>query len=153
MLSAGLPREVTVRPQMPSYLTLTDSMSLLQTVKSRTGSPNWHVSMFDIHLRKKLWVYCPGHAGLPLGRSEVLRILINYLRVQGQGHHTIGHLEERARGVERGSTQRSSFRGRERVIRQLDQHWNCFKGNLGETRERRGGAHMGLLERIDTILN
>ena len=31
--------------------------------------------------------------------------------------------------------------------------WNCFKGNIGETSERGGGAHMGFSERIDTILN
>ena len=31
--------------------------------------------------------------------------------------------------------------------------WNCFKGNIGETTERRGGAYMGLPERIDTVLN
>ena len=37
--------------------------------------------------------------------------------------------------------------------RQSDQHWNGFKGNIGETLERRGGAHMGFPERIDTILN
>ena len=24
------------------------------------GSPDWNVSMVDIHLRKLLWVYCPG---------------------------------------------------------------------------------------------
>ena len=27
--------------------------------------------------------------------------------------------------------------------RQSDEHWNRFKGNVGETSERRGGAHMG----------
>ena len=27
------------------------------------------------------------------------------------------------------------------VIR--DKHWNCFKGNMGETSERWGGVHMG----------
>ena len=43
---------------------LTDSMSLLQKVKSGMGSPDWNVSMFDIHLQKLLWVYCPGHAGV-----------------------------------------------------------------------------------------
>ena len=55
--------------------------------------------MFDIHLRKILWVYCPGHAGvkgndradrlaekanitggLRLGRPEVVRSLGHYLR-------------------------------------------------------------------------
>ena len=43
---------------------LTDSLSLLQKVKSGMGSPDWNVSMVDIHLRKLLWVYCPGHAGV-----------------------------------------------------------------------------------------
>ena len=37
--------------------------------------------------------------------------------------------------------------------RQSNQHWNCFKGNIGDTPERRCGAHMGFPERIDTILN
>ena len=36
---------------------------------------------------------------------------------------------------------------------QSDERWNHFKGNVGETSERRGGAHMGFSERIDTILN
>ena len=40
----------------------TDSMSLLQKVKSGMGSPDWHVSMVDIHLRRLQWVYCPRHA-------------------------------------------------------------------------------------------
>ena len=31
--------------------------------------------------------------------------------------------------------------------------WNCFKGSFGEISERRGGAHMGFSERINTILN
>ena len=30
--------------------------------------------------------------------------------------------------------------------------WNCSKTTLEETSERRGGAHMGFSERIDTIL-
>ena len=99
---------------------LKDSMSLLQKVKSIIGIPDWNVSKGDIHLRKLLWMYCPGHAGvkgndrtdtiadkatltnglLP-GRSKVLRSLRHYLRAQSQGHHTIDHLEER--DVERGS--------------------------------------------------
>ena len=73
---------------------LTDSMNLLLKVKSGMGSPDWNVSMVDIHLQKLLWVYCPGHAGvrlvgkatitnsLLLRRSEVLRSLRHYLRVQ-----------------------------------------------------------------------
>ena len=42
---------------------LTDSMSLLQKVKSGIGSPDWNVSVVDIHLRKLPWVYCPGQLG------------------------------------------------------------------------------------------
>ena len=37
--------------------------------------------------------------------------------------------------------------------RQSDQYCNYFKGNIGGTPERRGGAHKGLPERINTILN
>ena len=96
-------------------------------------SPDWKVSMVDIHLRKRLWVYCPGHAGvkgndradrlagkatfisgLLFGRPEVLRSLRHYLRAQSQGHHTVDRLEER--GVERRSARRSSLKGRERAI-------------------------------------
>ena len=35
----------------------------------------------------------------------------------------------------------------------LHKSWLGGKGNIGETPERRGGAHMGLPVRIDTILN
>ena len=77
------------------------------------GSPDWNVSMVDIHLRKLPWVYCPGHAGvkgndradrlagkatltssLLLGKSEVLRSLRHYLREQSQGHHATDRLME-----------------------------------------------------------
>ena len=39
--------------------------------------------------------------------------------------------------------------------RQSDEHWklNRFKGNFGETSERRDGAQMGFFERIDNIQN
>jgi len=105
-------------------------MSLLQKVKDGMGSPDWNLSMINIHLRKLLRVYCPKHAGvngndradrlvekatltsgLLLGRPEVFRL---YLRAQSQGHHTIDRLEEK--GVERGSPRRSSLKGRERAI-------------------------------------
>ena len=114
--------------------------------------------MVDIRLRKLPWVYCPGHAevkghdradrltgkatltsGLHLG--EVRRSLKHYPRAQSQGHHTIDRLEER--GVERGGAGRSSFERTREGHRQSDEHWNRFKGNVGETSERRGGAHMG----------
>ena len=111
-------------------------------------SPDRNVSMVDIHLRKLLWVYCLGHAGVKgndradrlmgkatltsglfLGRSEVLRSLRHYLRAQSQGHHTSDCLAER--GVERGSARRCSLKGRERaVVRTLEpfqrQRWGNF---------------------------
>ena len=37
--------------------------------------------------------------------------------------------------------------------RQSDEHLDRFKGNVGETSEKRGGALMGFSERINTILN
>ena len=37
--------------------------------------------------------------------------------------------------------------------RQSIEHWNYFKGDVGETSERRGGAHMGFSELIGAILN
>ena len=100
--------------QTTHAILLTDTMSFLQKVNSGMGSPDWNVSTIDIHLRKLLWVYCPGHAGvkrndradrlagkatltsgLILGRSEVLRSLRHYLRAQSQGLHTTDRLEER----------------------------------------------------------
>ena len=131
--------------QTTHAIILTDSMSLLHKVKSGMGGPDWNVSIGDIHLRKLLWVYCPGHAGVKgndradklagkailtrglfLGSSEVLRSLRHYLRAQSQGYHTSDRLEER--GVERGSARRSSFKRRERAIVKSDEHWNRFKG-------------------------
>ena len=33
-------------------------------LKSGMASSDWHVPMFDTHLRKHLWLYCPGHGGV-----------------------------------------------------------------------------------------
>jgi len=35
-------------------------------------------------------------------------------------------------------------------MRKGHHHWNCFKGNVGETSERWGGVHMGFSECLDT---
>ena len=108
------------------------------------GSPEWNVLMVDIHLRKLLWVYCPGHArvkgndradrlagkatltsGLLLGRSEVLRSLRHYMRAQIQGLHSVDRIEER--GVERGSARRSSLSSElfSETWFQSTQRWIC----------------------------
>ena len=108
------------------------------------GSPDWNVSMVDIHLRSLLWVYCPGHAGvngndradrlagkgtltsgLLLGRSEVLRSSRHYLRAQSRRR-----LEER--DVERGSARRSSLKGRERAIVNQTNVGTVSKATLGK---------------------
>ena len=128
------------------------------------GSPDWNV--VDAHLQTFMWVYCPGHGGvkgnggaerlagratltngLLLGRSEVLRSLRQYLRIQSQGQHTIDRLEER--GVERGSTRRSSLKGREKAI--VNQINFGTKATLGKLL-RDGWSAFELSERIDTIL-
>ena len=112
-------------------------MSLLQKVKNGMGSPDWNMSMVDTHLRKLLWVYCPGHAevkrngradrlsgkatlpsGLLLGSSEVLRSLRHYLRIQSQGHHTTVRLQQR--GVLFLQRTKQSHR-------RSDEHWKPFK--------------------------
>ena len=127
--------------------------------------------MLDIHFRKLPWVHCPGHAGangndradrlgvkatvargLRLGRSEAFRSLRHYLRAQSQGHDPIDRLEER--GVERGSARRSSLKGRERAIVDKTNIGTVSQATLGKlTSERRGGAHMGISERINATLN
>ena len=84
--------------------------------------------------------------GLRLRRPEVLRSMRHHLRAQSQGHHTIDRLEEREAWKEESA--RRSFLKIE-GYRQSDEHWNCFKGNVGETYEIRGDAHMGFSERID----
>ena len=102
-------------------------MSLLQKVKSGMGSPDRNMSMVDIHLRKLLWVYCPGHTRVKgndradrlagkatlassffllffsffLETAEVLQSVRHDLRAQSQGSYTIYHLEEKH--AERGS--------------------------------------------------
>ena len=100
--------------QTTHAINLTYSMSLLQKVKSGMESPDWNVSMVNIHLRKLLRVYCPGHTGmkgndradrlvekaamiegLRLEGSEMLRSFRHYLRAESRGHHTIDHLQER----------------------------------------------------------
>ena len=59
-------------------------------------------------------------SGLLLEISEVLRSLRHYLRAQSQGHCTVDILEER--GVERGSTRRSSLKGERKGHPQADEH-------------------------------
>ena len=128
---------------------------LATKMKSGMGSPDWNASMTDINLRKllwtslnmpewwemteqidwrakqpsQLWLAC-GNCGLLLRRSEVLRSLRHYLRVQSQGHHTIDRLEER--GVERGSYRQSCSKGWERAIVNQTNNGTVSKATLGK---------------------
>ena len=69
-------------------------------------------------------------SGSLLGRSEVLRSLRHYLRVQSHGHHTIDRLEER--GVERRRARRSSVKGRERAMVSQTNIGTVSKATLGK---------------------
>ena len=84
------------------------------------GSPDWNLSVVDIHLWKLLWVYCPGHAvvkgndkaDIVVGKATLTSGLllkissVKELETLPAGtkprHHTIDHLQER--GVEREGT-------------------------------------------------
>ena len=52
-----------------------------------------------------------------------------------------------------GGERRSMISLERKGHRQSDQHWNCFKGNAGETSERRDGACMGFSELLGATLN
>ena len=112
---------------------LTDSMNLLLKIQAGMGTPEWHSAMADLQLRRLLWVYCPGHAGvrgndradwlagkakvkgsLQLGRSEVLRGLRRHLQTLSHEHHSTDRLQDR--GVKRGSGRKAELKGRERGI-------------------------------------
>ena len=111
-------------------------------------------------------MYCPGHAevkendragkatlagSLLLGRSEVLKSLRHYLRVQSQGHHTIDRPEERV--VERGSDRRSSWRVRYRAIDSRTNTETVSKATFWKLlRDEVERIIIGISEHIDTVL-
>ena len=90
-------------------------------------------------------------SGLQLGRAEALRDLRNFPNIDRPELHSIDHLKER--GVEKGSGRHFHPPRSRTICVQQDRYWHRFKGNLGETAERRGGARMGLSERNDAILS
>ena len=129
------------------------------------GRPGRNMSVADIHIRKFLWVYCPGHAGvkgndrgdrlvdkatltsgLLLGRSEVLRSLRHYLWAQSQGHDT---WREALKKKALDDHPRKDERGPSSVRRTMEPFQRQRLENFRET----GIAHMGFSECIDIILN
>ena len=134
------------------------------------GCPDWHTAMHSLQLQRLLWIYCPWQTGvdgdkradrlastadiassLQLGRADVPRGLRNFLNMDRPEHHSIDRLKERGVEKESGSTFHPP-RWRTICV-QPGKYWNCFKGNLWETAERRGGVRMGLSERYDAILS
>ena len=119
--------------QITHSVILIDSMNLLQKVESAMGCPDRRTAMHSLRLRRLLWIYCPGHAGvcgnertyrlvskaditsgLQLDRAEVLRGLRNFLKTDKPEHHSIDRLKER--GVEKRSGRHSTLQGRERSV-------------------------------------
>ena len=98
----------------------------------------------------------PGHVGQScLQRLALVACFSEKLETipAGTKPRTSHHYSLEERVVERGSTRLTIFLERMREgHRQSDEYWNRFKGNVGETSERRSGAYMGFSERIDTIL-
>ena len=156
--------------QITHAIILTDSMNLLQKVESGMGCPDWHTAMHSLRLQRLLWMYCPGHtgvsgneradrlastaditSGLQLGRAEVLRGLRLFLNMDKPEHHNMDRLKEECK-KEAVDIPPSEVRNG-LVCVQPDKLWHYFKGNFGETAERRGGARMGLSERYDAILS
>ena len=43
---------------------LTDPMNLLQKIESGMGCPDCHTAMHSLRLQRRLWICCPGHAGV-----------------------------------------------------------------------------------------
>ena len=137
--------------------------------EAETGMHQWSTSTFGNSCG---CTHRPGHAGLkgndrtgsPAGKVTLTSgLLLGKSSVEELETLPVGTKPSTAhhrspggeRGVERGSARRSSLKGRERAIVSQGERWNRFKGNVGETSERRGGAHtfMGFSERIDTIMN
>ena len=156
-------------------------MSLLRKVKSGMGfSPDWNVSMVDIHLRNLLWVYWPGHAGvkgnnpadtlagkailtsgLLLEISEVLRSLRHYLWAKHitpsiAGTNRRGHkAKDNTPSIawSRGKTKRKTiFKGRERASVSQTNTGTVSNATLGKLLRDVDGAYMSFSERADTTL-
>ena len=79
---------------------------------------------------------------------HIMTVVSRYLTMKFQAHPTIP-----VASYHDGSLSSSFSSPAPKGHYYSDQHWNCFKGNVGETSERQGGAHMGFPERTDTILN
>ena len=143
---------------------LTDSMSLLQMVKSGMGCPYWHTAKHSLRLQRLLWIYSSGHAGvsgnervdrlastaditygLQLGRAEVSRGLRNFLNMDMPEHHSIDHLKEK--GMEKGSGRHSTLCGRQRPVLKQTNFSRATLGRLLRDGEKRIWTFDAILSR------
>ena len=166
--------------QITHSIILTDSMNLLQMVKSGMGCPNWYTAMHSLRLQRLLWIYWPQHAGvsgnwqadrlastaditsaLQVGREEVHRGLRNFLnrdRPEAE-HHTPDCLKWREEVWRASERKRPTFLPpRSETISVRPNIGTVSTATLGKLlREREGGggagACMGLSERYDAIFS
>ena len=158
MPSAGLPQEVTVGPHMPSssqiqwFATKNEKWNgkpRLECVNDRHPSSKTPVGVIR-------WTYQSGWqsnhhkwlASRKIWSVEKLETLPAGTKPRTSHHWS-------PEGERRGKREHQTvFLERTRDgHRESDDHWNRFKGDVGETSERRGGAHMDFSESMDTILN
>ena len=50
--------------QITPAVILTDSVNLLQKIKSGMGFPDWHTALQCLQMQRLLWICCPGQAGV-----------------------------------------------------------------------------------------
>ena len=102
----------------------------------------------------------PGQTGQDAGGEEVGRSPVGYVTGTQTQECRVGvilgvkastHLLQREQAVRllKQSLGDIFFEGTREGPPQSDEHWNRFKGVVGETSERWGGAHMGFSERIE----
>ena len=114
----------------------------------KNNSSVFSFPMVDIHLRKLQWVYFLRHAGVKGndradrlgGKTNPHNCFSEDLKCWGASNTTCQH---KAKDFIPSIAWRRWH--------QSDEDWNCFTGNVGK-RLRRSRAHIGISDRIDTIL-
>ena len=93
-------------------------------------------------------IYCSSHAGVSgneqaYRRASTAEFTSGLLRGSSEVHGGLRNFLNMDR-LEHHKTDRITERGRKPICVELDKHWHYFKGNRGQTSERKGGAGMGL---------
>ena len=130
------------------------------------GSPDWNVSMVDIHLRKLQWVHYPGHARVKgndwadrLAGKEPSQMawFSEDLKWWGAWNTTCGHKTKDitpsiAWGREARKEEAFDWRS---PLRTREDHRSSDEHSVAVFQRRRSGNFLetGYSERVDTILN